>query len=72
MTREFKAVKYGLIKVTYKTRQNKVLLACDTVITQTEAEIIQDKIGYNPHGYGLYEFKSNESKTTWNCSTSSD
>jgi hypothetical protein len=40
-------------------------------LTESEAACLQEKAGWHPMGYGLFNFSPGE-ETTWECSTSCD
>jgi len=41
-------------------------------ITEELAVKIQEKLGWDPCGYGMYSLQYKDGKTTWNCQSSCD
>jgi hypothetical protein len=72
-SRTFNSKKYGKITVisTYVDR-TWTSIEVDVIITEEEALLIQEKLGYHPCGYGFYSFAVKGSATTWKRSNSCD
>lgn len=48
-------------------QDNWICFEYDINIDEETAQDIQKDEGYHPSGYGFYDFKSVEGRTTWKC-----
>lgn len=44
----------------------------DSILTEKEAILIQNRKGYHQTGYGFFGFKTEENRTVWRCYRSCD
>jgi hypothetical protein len=58
--------------VTKKPTGSTITWTVDEKITEDQASDIQTQKGYNPAGYGFYSFKTTQTTSTWECSSSCD
>ena len=68
VVKTFNSKKYGKITVTLSRKSKSNNFVVDKAVSLDEAWLIQDALGYHPHGYDLYLFNGN----SWRCQASCD
>lgn len=64
----FNSKKYGKLTVLSRRRNSYIMFTCSETLTEAEAQIVQEQMGYHPCGYSFYDFNGK----TWKCYSSCD